>query len=237
MGQSSHDGNNLMGLKTGLICIGTGLDLTPETMAEGLFRRPVSVGGSHMADLSFQPGANRYCGRIADRLVLFDMVAAERTISGHDRAMDETLKSWSRATPVAAFTLHSVVNAYGFALYEAGGCSRRRIGSADAGIKRDEGQLTSSEAKTIERLVKSGFNKPALISAWSDASQTVSSPLDTFEHSALGEDFVVDMIDEQFGLEPGVKGVPKKPTGTVRELAFHKTGLFSCKSFDLIRRS
>jgi hypothetical protein len=100
--------------------------------------------------------------------------------------------------PTWVFTLHSVVNSYGFTLYEKGRVVRSRWGSGDNGEMFEQGEPLAAERRIVASCAKPGHEAEAW-AAWCDAEKTFLSEYDDVTHDQIGEDVIMQMIAEVAG--------------------------------------
>jgi len=87
--------------------------------------------------------------------------------------------------------LHSVVNYYGYALFQGTTLLRVRAGSADDGVIVDQGAWLPEEQQLFAKSIVRDGERFFL--------QEIDGTVEEFDHSAYGEEFVFDLSRRFFG--------------------------------------
>jgi hypothetical protein len=131
---------------------------------------------------------NRYALAFNDRGWVFDWLLVEQSF---DKPLPTRAPTWT-------FGLHSVVNFYGFALQEKGKFVRSRSGSGEKGELAEIGEPLAAERRIVASCAKPG-HEAAAWAAWCDAEKTFLSEYDEATHDQIGEDVIMQMIEEAVG--------------------------------------
>lgn len=93
---------------------------------------------------------------------------------------------------VLALRLHSVVNFYGYALFQHGQRVRVRAGSGDDGVLLDEGEWLSEEHELFSHATQRGGEW-----FW---TESFGDEVEEMDHSCMGEEFVFELSRRFLGV-------------------------------------
>lgn len=153
----------------------------PEALLRSIYdeQRPMRPSGYTVSDCLWRTNETFFMEH-AGRLHLFDWDFVGNALdNGYEGNRDFNF-----------YSMHSVVNSYGFARYSRGKLLRRRCGSGDDGITADEGTPFDVERAEIAECCGPEHAEQGW-AAWLDAEQSGTSEDDwAFDHSNLGESVV-----------------------------------------------
>jgi len=150
------------------------------------------VGSSTFEEGAYPSNGNLYIGAYVDSLILGHMDFGSSCFEGDVPAVIHTVAAFLPRSTILALQLHSVVNLYGYALFENGQLIRRRAGSADDGVFLDSGEPVAEEQPLF-----------AMATINSDGEQvwpeTYDGVVEEMDHSSMGEEFVFEISKRFFG--------------------------------------
>ena len=137
-----------------------------------------------------------WVGAIRDCVIISARGVAERFIEALPSAFADTLLRRFPQSEVAAVTLHSVVNLWGFALYRGGRPIRRKAGSADQGTFEDFGNSIPEEQDLL--------SKSALDAKSRRIYRLPEFPNEDLSEDQVGEEYVFKVYERLTGERPDI---------------------------------
>lgn len=144
------------------------------------------VGHSTFEQGAYPYNGNLYVGAYDRSLIIGHMDLAGSCFNGDVPPVVSAIESFLPGATVLALELHSVVNLYGYALFETQVLVRGRAGSADDGVFLDIGEPLLEEQPLFARSV---FNDDGE-QVWPEEFDGVVEEMD---HSCMGEEFVFEV--------------------------------------------
>lgn len=146
---------------------------------------------------TFEEGAyprngNLYVGAYGNSLVIGHMDLAGSCFNGGVPPVVNAIDAVLPHSTILALQLHSVVNLYGYALFQKNTLVRGRAGSADDGVFLDVGEPLPEEQSLFERSTVNGEGEQV----WLYEFDGVTEEMD---HSCMGEEFVFEVSRRFFG--------------------------------------
>lgn len=146
---------------------------------------------------SFEEGAyprngNLYVGATDDSLIIGHAGFTGSCFTGDVPPVVTAIDALMPHSAILALELHSVVNLYGYALFEENRLVRGRAGSADDGVFLDIGEPVPEEQLLFETSIINADGEQV----WLDEFDGVTEEMD---HSCMGEEFVFEISRRFFG--------------------------------------
>lgn len=150
------------------------------------------AGKSTFEEGAYPRNGNLYVGAYGESLIIGHMDLAGSCFGGDVPPVVHAINAVLPHSAILALELHSVVNLYGYALFEKDALIRGRAGSADDGVFLDVGAPLPDEQSLFE---KSTINADGE-QVWLDEFDGVTEEMD---HSCMGEEFVFEISRRVFG--------------------------------------
>lgn len=150
------------------------------------------LGKSTFEEGAYPRNGNLYIGAYQRAVVIGHMDLAGSCFNGDVPPVVGALDQALPGATILALELHSVVNLYGYALFENKRLVRGRAGSADDGVFLDIGKPLAEEQPLFAQSVINGDGEQV----WLDEFEGVVKEMD---HSCLGEEFVFEVSRRFFG--------------------------------------
>lgn len=144
------------------------------------------VGESTFEDGAYPQNGNLYLGAYDGSVVIGHMDLASSCFHGHVPPVVHALDALLPNSTILALELHSVVDLYGYALFENQELIRARAGSADYGIFLDVGEPLMEERPLFAKSVVNEQGEQV----WLEEYDGVVEEMD---HSCMGEEFVFEI--------------------------------------------
>ncbi|MCO8120195.1 hypothetical protein NHH03_00475 [Stieleria sp. TO1_6] len=150
------------------------------------------AGESTFEEGAYPRNGNLYVGAYGNSLLIGHMDLAGSCFNGDVPPVVSAVDAVLPRSSILALELHSVVNLYGYALFEKNRLVRGRAGSADDGVFLDVGEPLSEEQPLLDKSVVNADGEQV----WVDEFDGVTEEMD---HSCMGEEFVFEVSRRFFG--------------------------------------
>lgn len=192
-----------MGWKTSIIIASqrSSTRLASEAIHDATFadRIALALPGnfSFVGKATFEAGAypsngNLYIGAYSDAIIIGHIDFAGSCFSGRVPPIIKSIETILPNATSLALQLHSVVNLYGYALFENQTLIRGRAGSADDGVFLDLGEPIAEEQAFFAKSVTNEDGEQV----W---CEEYDGDVEELDHSCMGEEFVFEVSRRFFG--------------------------------------
>lgn len=161
-------------------------------LVAALPQRYTPVGPATFEDGAYPSNGNLYVGAYGDCVLIGDLGFTEASFEGDIPAVVETLQTLLPGAWVMALELHSVVDLYGYALFQEGQIVRARAGCAAEGVILDVGEPLVEE---LPLMAQAKINERGE-TVW--PREVEGTPVE-LDHATMGEEFVFAVAQRAFG--------------------------------------
>ena len=144
------------------------------------------VGESTFEEGAYPRNGNLYVGAYGSSLVIGHLDLAASCFNGDVPPVVNAINAVLPHASILALELHSVVNLYGYALFENNTLVRARAGSADDGVFLDVGEPIPEEQPLFEKAVVNTDGEQVWIYEFDGVPEEM-------DHSCMGEEFVFEI--------------------------------------------
>jgi len=155
-----------------------------------------ALGEKPYSQVIWPDKSTNWVGAMRDCVIISARGAAERFIEARPSPFADALFRRFPQSEVAAVTLHSVVNLWGFALYHDGSPIRRKAGSADEGAFEDFGSSIPEEHDLL--------SKSALDAKGTRIYRLPEFPEEDLSEDQVGEEYVFRVYERLTGERPDI---------------------------------